>query len=274
MAALPFSGPAKPLLPGGYDEAAGVLGCDVATVQAVTIVETGGAGGFLSDGSGRPRILFEAAVFHDFTGGKFDASHPTLSVATPDWSLYQGGAAEYDRLAAACALDRDAALMATSWGLFQVLGENFDICGFKSVDAFVQGMAVSETAQVLAFACFCLHRDLGPALKARDWALFAGRYNGPDYAKNDYAGRLERAYAIASGEVPAVPASPLYLQIGSSGPVVVRLQTALHGRGYAIDEDGIFGRLTELALQKFQVGNGLVPDGIVGAPTAAALSLT
>lgn len=274
MAPLPFSGPAKPLPADGFEEAAAVLHCDVATVKAVTIVETGGAGGFLSDGSGRPRILFEAAVFHDFTAGKFDASHPTLSVRTPNSSLYEGGAAEYDRLSAACVLDRDAALRSTSWGLFQIMGENFDECGMKDVEAFVKAMAYSETAQVLAFACFCLHRGLGPSLVAHNWAIFADRYNGPDYLKNDYTGRLARAFAIASGDVPAVPTSPLYLQIGSSGPMVVRLQAALHGRGYALDEDGIFGRVTELVLQKFQAGNGLIPDGIVGGATAAALSLT
>ncbi|WP_245185367.1 peptidoglycan-binding domain-containing protein [Falsiroseomonas frigidaquae] len=37
--------------------------------------------------------------------------------------------------------------------------------------------------------------------------------------------------------------------------------------------DGLFGRVREIAVQKFQAQMGLAPDGVVGSATARALGL-
>lgn len=57
------------------------------------------------------------------------------------------------------------------------------------------------------------------------------------------------------------------LKVGSSGTCVKQLQSELK-----ISADGSFGPKTKAAVQSYQTGNGLVPDGIVGPNTWAKLS--
>lgn len=62
------------------------------------------------------------------------------------------------------------------------------------------------------------------------------------------------------------------LGVGDSGDAVLRLQTQLANLGFnpgAID--GQFGSATEAAVIQFQSSQGLVPDGIAGQQTIAAL---
>src|SRR4051812_42068600 len=63
------------------------------------------------------------------------------------------------------------------------------------------------------------------------------------------------------------PAAPEhYLRLGSQGPDVVRIQSAL-----AQAPDGIFGSRTDAAVRIFQARNGLASDGIVGPKTWGTL---
>lgn len=269
---LDFSGAALPLQANDIADAAARIGVEEAVIRAVTIVETGGVGGFLADG--RPRILFEAHVFGAETGHAFDASHPHISRRSWTPGLYLGGAAEYSRLADALALNRKAALSAASWGAFQVLGRNASVCGWSSVEEFVAAHCDSEAASLRAFLGYCAHAGLVPALRARAWAAFARGYNGPGYAANDYDGKLARAYALAkSGQAAVIAAGGGALRIGMRGPRVLALQQAMAGKGISLSADGAFGRVTELALQRFQASAGLVADGIAGPATLAALGL-
>lgn len=64
------------------------------------------------------------------------------------------------------------------------------------------------------------------------------------------------------------------LRMGSRGPDVAMLQRILYSIGYNPGPiDGIFGPLTRQAVIHFQLDNGLVPDGIVGPQTYAALDM-
>lgn len=64
------------------------------------------------------------------------------------------------------------------------------------------------------------------------------------------------------------------LAVGSVGPEVETLQRILYSIGYNPGPiDGIFGPLTRNAVIRFQQDNGLVPDGIVGPKTWAAIDL-
>ncbi|PWC44283.1 N-acetylmuramidase domain-containing protein [Azospirillum sp. TSO22-1] len=266
----PFSGAATPIGSDDILRIAESLGVEPAVVRAVDTVETGGVGGFLSDGSGRPRILVEAHLFSAATGRRWDTSHPGISSPTWNRALYRGGAAEYLRLAEALELDREAALKAASWGRFQILGGNHRMAGFDDVGGFVVAMADDEDNHLEAFAAFCRAARLVDALRDRDWETFARRYNGPQYARNRYHLRLAAAYADAAGR-EAAPGS--VLRLGSAGPAVKGLQVVLNARGAGLMEDGAFGRVTELAVMRFQDAHGLLADGIVGPDTAAALGL-
>ncbi len=169
------------------------------TCGPVLSVEAHGCG-FLADR--RPLILFERHVFHRHTDGIYDASHPTVSSITPGG--YLGGSREDLRLQEAAALDRQAALLSTSWGIGQIMGENFTLAGFPAVEDMVTAIVGGEDAQLQATATYLRSRNLHLALARHDWTTFARKYNGPDFAKSQYHTRLRAAYAAFSRILPDI----------------------------------------------------------------------
>ncbi|WP_332751840.1 N-acetylmuramidase family protein [Hydrogenophaga sp.] len=178
-----------------FARAAFKLGCEIAVVKAVAVVESTG-GGF--DPEGFPKTLFEGHWFHRETNGKHAAMHPTLSYK--NWTRAHYGKTwkeEKARLNAAVALDRTAAMKSASWGMFQIMGGNHAKCGFPTVQEFVNAMCAGEGEQLDAFVQFIMSTGLADALRTRDWARFAKGYNGPSYAKNKYDEKLATAYSKA-----------------------------------------------------------------------------
>ena len=181
-----------------FEKVANDLGCEPAAVMAVQQVETGGAGGFNPDGT--PKTLFEGHWFSKFTNHIYDASHPTISY--PKWTREFYGKtwqAEQARLEQARQLDQDSAFKSASWGMFQVMGFNFASLGYPTITDFVAAMAADELSQLEAFAGYVKHNNLADELQRLDWAGFASRYNGPEYAQNHYDTKLAAAYAAHKG---------------------------------------------------------------------------
>lgn len=179
-----------------FENAARQLNCEPAALMAIASVETDG-NGFLLDG--RPTILFEAKTFHRLTNGAFDATYPNLSSPVWDRALYgKSGAHQYDRLIAARLLNDEAALKATSWGAFQIMGENYRLCAFLSVYDFVEAMNKDEDAHLMAFTAFLRSNPtMHTALLQKNWSAFARAYNGPSYMDNQYDSKLAAAYIAA-----------------------------------------------------------------------------
>jgi len=250
-----FIGNPAPLRLSDYEEAAASLGCSVAAVRAVARVESAGSG-FLPDG--RPKILFERHIFHKRTGGRDAASHPEIS--SPKRGGYQGGAREYDRLRAAMALDRAAALHAASWGKFQVMGFNHRACGHPDVESLIKAMVSGEPAQLAAFVAFLKTNSLDDDLVRCDWAGFARGYNGSAFAENAYDQKIAHAYGEYAGPMPT-------LQLGATGSHVRHLQILLR----LVRTDASFGATTQAAVLAFQQRRKLFADGIVGPATWRAL---
>jgi uncharacterized protein (TIGR02594 family) len=191
---LPPTGGGKGITEADYQRVAHDLGVDVAAIKAVADVEASGSGMLPS---GKPKILFEAHIFHRETGGRFDRSNPNLS--SPSWnrSLYgAGGEHQWERFEAAYKLDPEAAIKATSWGRFQVMGFNHQRVGYATPQAFMAAMKSGEGKQLEAFAAFIrTDAKLLAALRNHDWASFAYRYNGAGYAQNHYDSKMAAAYA-------------------------------------------------------------------------------
>jgi hypothetical protein len=244
-----------------------------AALAAVVEVETGGAGGFLTDG--RPRILFEPHVFSRLTAGRWNGTHPDISRRNFVRGLYLGGAAEYGRLERAMLLDRPAALQSCSWGLFQIMGFNHRMVGHAEVADMVADARASEAAQLRQGVAFIEASGLAAALRAQDWRAFARGYNGPAFEQNAYHTKLEAAFrrhtAPPAPPPQVVPHHPR-LALGDRGEAVRRVQGTLRQREAHLQVDGIFGRATEAAVIRFQRRAGLADDGIVGPRTWAALT--
>jgi len=181
-----------------FQTAAKRLQCDVAAIKAVAEVESSG-GGFLSDG--RLKILFEGHQFYKFTNGAFAKSHPTICYRRWTKQFYSKGrnadirgAGELARLETAMQLNRSAALMSASYGKFQIMGFNFQQCGFPNVESFYNAMKTGEGEQLKAFCEFVISRGLVRPLQSHAWATFARGYNGPAYRENQYDTKLATAY--------------------------------------------------------------------------------
>ena len=253
---MKFKAAAKPLDSRGLDEALSDLDADAADLWAVINVETSGCG-FFSDRS--VKILFERHIFHRETNGAFDAQAPALS--NPQQGGYgEGGTAQYKRLKDAMALNEDAALRSTSWGLGQVMGFNASAVGFPDARAMVSAFVPSESAQVKAMARFIRHSGLAGALRSHDWVRFARGYNGSNFAINRYDTRL-------AGENEKLRRS------GLPDLHVRAAQTYLTFLGFnPFGIDGVMGRLTRSAMNQYQATKGLPVTQDVDDPTLDALA--
>lgn len=197
---LRFGGaPERGIAEEDYQAAAVTLDVEIDAIKAVSRVETKTAP---FDKIGRVAALFERHYFHRLTKGKYDATHPRISnpLVTPV-AEYGPRSVQYLKIEEGYLLNADAALSSASWGAFQIMGENFSAAGYVCVRDFVLALAESETAHLQAFVQYVQHHAamLG-ALRAKKWAEFARRYNGPLYAKNNYDTRMAAAYQLLAKE--------------------------------------------------------------------------
>jgi hypothetical protein len=186
--------PSKRITQNQIVELAKEFGISIAAIKAIIEVEVGPRQtGFLP--SGRPVVLFEAHWFGYLTNYRFNNSHPTLSTRNWNRSLYLGGEREWDRIEAAAKLDWSAAHQAASYGLGQILGVNYKITGFNTIQDFVRAQFESEYSQLKTMFNFIKNKGLIPAINREDWTTVARVYNGPGFAKNNYHIKLAQAYA-------------------------------------------------------------------------------
>lgn len=182
--------------------AAEALDLPLAVVQAVNEVESRGRG-FLDNGN--PVILFERHVFYrrlaekKYDVAKLSESYPGIVNKTPGG--YAGGRLEYTRLAVADTINNEAALESCSWGLFQIMGYHWQALGYESIHHFVNEQRNNEAAQLEAFVRFVKNdKKLHAAMKAQKWSEVARIYNGPNYRRNLYDIKLERAFERYAAE--------------------------------------------------------------------------
>lgn len=188
-------------------------------VKAIIAVESAGRG-HLPDG--KAKILFEGHKFWRWLD-KFNLDPEKLQLGNEkiiykNWTKehYLKGSLEYQRLEAAKKIHEKAAIYATSWGLFQILGENLDdnIKGRNYQDhrEFEQKQHESEYYHLLDFLEFIKTKKVrGKALIQYvseenpgnyDWETFAYGYNGSGYKVNQYDTKLRTAYLQFKKEEP------------------------------------------------------------------------
>ena len=253
---LAFEGKGNPLSDEGTTAVTGELGIGLPEMWSVLTVETSGCG-FLSDR--RPKILFERHIFHRETQGRFDVAAPDISDAKPG-GYGASGIHQYERLARAIDLDRQAALRSASWGIGQVMGFNAETAGYGDVEAMVSAMQDSEDEQLRGMFAFIRASNLHGALRQRNWAKFAQGYNGKAFAENQYDTKLAQAFVRYSTHgLPdlRLRATQVYLTYRGFDPQGV---------------DGIMGNNTRTALRRFQAANDLPATGQLDEATFAALA--
>jgi hypothetical protein len=256
-----FIGKALDISPTAVGDISKEIGVEEAVLRAILIVETGGRAAFIQP-SNRVCILYEAHYAYRLNGKIL-----VDGLSVPKWtrSLYSSTLlGEYERLVLAANnvhIGIDVALKSASWGLPQIMGNNFQMCGYSDVRTFVQDMIDSGDKQLESFVSFCKSSNIISDMRAKNWPSIARKYNGPAYAENRYDIKLETAYKKLIGS------SDGFLGIGDVGPDVIALQNALVRHGYNVSTDGQYGKMTQMALEKFQEKFGISNIGIIGNET-------
>lgn len=170
------------------------LGIDSNVAKAVATVESADAG-FYKDGS--VKIRFEGHKFKkylkesglDVDGLVKDNSDIIYSYGERESKKH--GVKEFEK---ASTIDSKSAMMSTSYGAFQIMGFNYKLAGFNSVEDFVKSQSTYE-GQVNAFLNFVSNNPvLLKALKEKDFTTFAKNYNGDSYKDNNYDTKMAKYY--------------------------------------------------------------------------------
>lgn len=178
-----------------YASAANELQVDIKAIEAVAKVESSGHAFWNIDGEQKPVIRLEAHWFGKLTGYAYNESHPQISCRQWTPSLAARSPSEaWAQFDEAAALNEDAAIQATSWGAFQIMGFHWQKLGYDNPQEMVADMQTDD-GQLNAFVRF-IKADavLHDALRRHDWYAFAGRYNGPGQV-DVYSTKIATAYA-------------------------------------------------------------------------------
>lgn len=180
-----------------YSEVARRLKVEPEAVMAVVEIEAGRAHeGFYAPG--KPIINFDLSMFRRFCSrhgidlNSYRGSHPYVFNTPSGYGSVQ--AARYARYEQAVSIDEQTAVYGTFWGMFQIGGFNWKLCGADSYTHFVELMSRSERDQLELFANLIVACGFDKHLRNKDWTAFARCYNGPGYAGRGYHKRMASAY--------------------------------------------------------------------------------
>ncbi len=191
MAALDSTSRYNTLTDNDFRKVAAELNVEIAAIKAVVRIEAGAnMEGFWAPGV--PVINFDRSMYNKSKPPR-NVKAPA-SEKVPDGIKSAYGRKEWSQLVAARKVNLDKANMGTFWGMFQIGGFNYKICGCKTVQEFVDRMSYSEFEQLELFANFIRNSGMLPALQKKDWSTFARKYNGASYARRGYHTRMAAEY--------------------------------------------------------------------------------
>lgn len=267
------------------------IGVGEDVVHGVLDVE---AAGKSTDSKGRIKALYEPHVAYRNSSGAVRDKLVKAGLAYPKWRRNYPKDS-YPRILKAMAIDETVALLATSWGFPQILGENYALAGYDTVQDMVLDMLKDEDRQLSAMVSFIKNAGLDDELRVLQAKLDRGQritpddarpfvrgYNGSQYAKNDYHTKF--AAAINKwAKIPDTPWEPTTEPVGIKpdknlydGQVhaeVMRVQERLDELGYPEVGafDGRWGSKTRAAVLSFRADNGLPLEPVIDNALLAAL---
>ena len=155
-------------------------------------------------------------------------------------------------------------------GVIQLTGKhNYEAFGNdigKYLDEVVEYLGTKMGA--LESACWYWNsRNINSAADVGDIVKMTKLVNGGTIGLEDRKRHYERALDLLKGkthlEVKPIVES---VRLGSTGDTVKLVQKRL-----GLEEDGVFGKITQQEVMKWQMDHGLTPDGIVGPMTLAEM---
>lgn len=197
-----FTGPAKRIDDIDLPRIGAEIGVGEDPIHALIEVETSGSG---FDRHGRPKMLFEPHKFYKHLSKDPEkrARAVRQGLAYREWGTQKYPKDSYARLAAAMEIDEHAALMSASWGLGQIMGENYRLAGYKSVEEMVQAFTEDEDNHLEAMIHFVKASGIDDDLRRieqkirrkekitiADVVPIVRTYNGAGYKRNRYDTRF------------------------------------------------------------------------------------
>jgi len=230
---------------------------------------------------GRARMGTIAGVICHHTATARDGNMPSLNTLIVGRSDLSGPLAQLG-------LGRDGTFYVIAAGRCNHAGEGVwhgvttGNTNFIGIEAENRGVAdewpsVQMDAYARGVAAILAHvgRDERACAGHKEYALPRGRKNDPSFDMNDFRATVARFLNRTAAPRPMIPAAePAVagvqgrptLRRDMTGAFVRQVQTKLR-----IDADGIFSADVEAKVRAFQRDGQLVPDGIVGPKTWAAL---
>ena len=252
------------------------------------------AAGKSTDSKGRIKALYEPHVAYRNSKGAVREKLVKAGLAYPKWRRNYPRDS-YPRIQKAMEIDETVALLATSWGFPQILGENYALAGYDTVQDMVLDMLRDEDRQLSAMVNFIKGAGLddelrvleaklkrGQRITADDARPFVRGYNGSGYAKNDYHTIFARN-VNKWAKIPDTPWEPSdepvgiqpekNLYDGAVYPEVLAVQERLDELGYPEVGafDGRWGTKTRAAVLSFRADNGLPLEPVIDNALLAAL---
>lgn len=176
-----------------FVKVASELGVEVAAIKAVVEIEAGKAmKGFWAPGV--PIVNFDQSMWASSRKLVVINKKASASARIPSGLSTGFPRKAWQKLINARKRNEQQANLSTFWGMFQIGGFNFKLCGCKTIEEFVELMSYSELEQLNLFAALIKNCGMLPALKAKNWAVFARKYNGASYARKGYHTRMAAAY--------------------------------------------------------------------------------
>lgn len=259
-------------------------------MHALMETETSGKG---FDAQGRPKMLFEPHRFYaNLKGAERDAA-VKAGLAYKDWKPGAYPRDSYPRLKKAIAINETAALSSASWGLGQVMGENFKMAGYASPQAMVLAMMEDEETHLDAMVNFIVSAGIDDEMRTlagltrkttpEDCIPIVEVYNGKGFRKNDYHTKfaanhnkwrkIENTAWTPDAPVVLSPPVPETKPVAENKLLVIAsVQQLLRDKGYPEvgEPDNKFGARTRNAILAFEADNsmpltGEVTDGLLAA---------
>lgn len=169
------------------------LGVEVATIKAVVEIEAGKAmNGFWAPGV--PIVNCDKSMWRSSRRLVTSDRKAPASASVPANVPAGYPRRAWQKLINARKINEQQANLSTFWGMFQIGGFNYKLCGCKSIEEFVELMSYSELEQLELFVALVKNCGMLPALKEKNWAAFARKYNGASYARKGYHTRMAAAY--------------------------------------------------------------------------------
>lgn len=249
-------------------------------ILALVEVETAG-NPFEADGH-TPNFLFERHVFYRELG-KISAALRSKAVrmglAHPSWqpkTQYKDERTSGQRmilLGKAMSVNEEAAKASASWGLGQIMGNEYPEVQLSSACELFTFSSGNVDNQIELIFRLLKSKGIIDAMNAKNWARVALRWNGPGYRKNAYDTKLAAADRRWEAKISQILKREVPPEQELSVEEIKSIQRLLISKGYKTVgyADGKWGTKTTGAISAFQTHEGLPLTGHYDEATKAAL---